>query len=71
MLPAVAAQRAKHVAGETLGMDADERRLRMDIAVDKSDGFFAPRIGPSPALKAHNAEMAPTRGEIGFGNLAD
>lgn len=52
-------------------MDTYKRRLGMDIAVDESDGLFASRIGPNPPFETHNAEMSPSRGEIGFGDLAD
>jgi hypothetical protein len=43
----------------------------MDIAMDESDGLFAPRIGPNPAFEAHDAEVPPSRGEICIGDLAD
>jgi hypothetical protein len=52
-------------------MDADQRRLRMNVAMYESHSLFAPWVGPGAAFKAHNAEVPPAGGEIGFGKLAD
>src|ERR1700736_5034557 len=40
LLATVAAQGMKHIAREALGMNANQRRSRMDIAHDQGDGFF-------------------------------
>lgn len=71
LLTAVAAERAKHITGETLGMDADERWLGMDVTVDKSYSLFPSRIGSCAAFEAHNAKVAPACGKISLGNFAD
>lgn len=79
---AVAAEGAEDVAGEALGVDADERRGGVDVAHDESDEAFnlrgcgglgravGQRLG-GLALKAEDAEVAPAAGEIGLGDLCD
>ena len=57
-------------------MDADERRRRMNVAHDEDDSFFLTTaaitiFSRELAFKAHDAEMAPPRGEISFCELAD
>lgn len=79
---AVAAERAEDVAGEALGVDADEGWGGVDVAHDEGDEAFnlrgrgrvwraaGKRLG-GLALKAENAEMAPAGGEVSLGDLGD
>src|SRR6185312_2290386 len=76
LLAAVAAQRTEHVAGEALGVNAYQRWRSMDVAQNQRDGLFLTAILGAVsrwklAFKAHDAEVSPARGEIGFGMLAD
>jgi len=82
LLAAVAAQRAKDVAGEALGMNADDGRRRVDIAEHKCDAaFYATggrritrptglRLG-NDTFKTMDAEMSPAGGEVCLRYLAD
>ncbi len=75
---AVAALRAEDIAGEALGVDADDRCRGMNVAMHEGDEAinlrFCGGIGGAAdcecrfvALETKNAEVAPARGEIGFG----
>jgi len=72
-LAAIAAQRSKDVAGKALGMDTHQRRSGVNVPEDKRDSFFLTAIGGGAgikmAFKAHNAEVPPARGEIGFSHF--
>src|SRR6267378_1632998 len=70
LLPAIAAQRAEHVSGEALGVDAHQRRRTVDIAQDQRYSFF----GASSLEIAHkpmNAEMRPARRKIRLCKLSN
>ena len=71
LLAAIATQRAEDVAGEALRVNAYQRRSRMDIAHHHGNGLFCATVAVKQAFKAHDAEVSPTRGEIGFGKFAD
>lgn len=76
LLAAIAAKRAEHVASEALGVNAYERWRSVDVAQNERDSFFLAAIlcavlGRKLAFKAHDAEVAPARGEIGFSVLVD
>ena len=42
----------------------------MQIAHDQGHGGFGAAVVADMAFKPHNAEVPPTRGKIGFGQLA-
>ena len=77
---AVAAEGAEDVAGEALGVDANERRRGVNIAHDKGDEALdgglrcggvvvaGARRG-EPAFKAEDAEVTPARREVGLGDF--
>src|SRR5882672_7024671 len=70
LLPAIAAQRAEHVSGEALGVDAHQRRRTVDIAQDQRYSLF----GASSLEIAHkpmNAEMRPARRKIRLCKLSN
>lgn len=73
LLAAVAAQRTENVPGETLRVDADERRLGMDVAHHEGDGFFAAALAfiEELAHESKDAELSPAGGKLGLGNLPD
>src|SRR5512142_1466792 len=52
-------------------MNADERRFGVNVAYDERDGFFAAALAfaEKMALKAENAELPPTGGELRLGDL--
>ena len=52
-------------------MDSDQRRGRVDIAHDQSDGFFdsASSIRAGLQAKTMNTEVAPACGELGGSDL--
>ncbi len=67
---AIAAQAVKDVAGEALGMDADQNGFgRGQIAHHDGDRFLAAAFGC--ALETMNPEMAELGRKVGLGNLAD
>ena len=79
---AVAAEGAEDVAGEALGVDADQGRGGVDVAHDEGDeafrlrgGFVAGRAAGrrlgGQALKAEDAEGSPAGGEVSLGDLGD
>jgi hypothetical protein len=70
-LPAIASQRAEDVAGQALRMDSYEWRLGVNVSHDKCHRFFltAVAIAEEVALKAKNAELAPTSRKLRLGNL--
>jgi hypothetical protein len=63
----------KHIAGETLRVYADQRRPRLRISHDQGHGFLdaAIPVGTGFAAKSVNAKLAPARGEVGGGDLAN
>ena len=71
LLAAVAPEGVEYVAGEALGMDTDQRWLRMDIAHHQGDGRFWPAsFGVKfAAFKTKDAESSEFCREIGFGTL--
>jgi hypothetical protein len=75
LVVAVAAQRVKDVAGEALGVDADDGRLAMDIAHDEGDGAFdrfARGIaGLRDAFEAKDAKLTPAGGEVGVSDFGE
>src|SRR5262245_23921169 len=71
LLAAIAAQGAEDVAGEALRMDANQRRLSVNVAHDQGYGFFHTAVAIKKAFKSHNAELSPASGEIGLSHLAD
>jgi hypothetical protein len=66
LLPAVAAQRVKHIAGEALRVNADQRRRGMNITHHQGNSFLDPRGRARTGFcaKAIDPEPAPTRGKI-------
>jgi hypothetical protein len=70
-LPAVAAQGTKNISGKTLRMNPDERRLGVNVSHHQGNGFLRAAVATEEAFKAHDAEMSPARGEVGFGKFAD
>jgi hypothetical protein len=79
LVVAVAAQGMEDVAGEALGVDADERgrsiRSGGEVAHDEGyggfDGLVRRGAGFGEAFEAEDAECAPAGGEVGIGDLAD
>ncbi len=81
LLAAVTAERVENIAGEALGVDADDGRGSGEIgvgAVAENDGFFhefalrsGRGAGGERALKAEDAEVATGCGKGGFGDLDD
>jgi hypothetical protein len=71
LLPAIAAQRPKDIAGEALRMDTNQRRLGVDVAHDESYGFFPAALAFTQeiTLKTQDAELSPTGREIGLRDL--
>ena len=66
---AIAAEAVKDVAGQTLGMNADERRLAgREIAHLQGDGFLGPAVRQLTA-KPEDPEEAKFRWEVRFGHL--
>jgi hypothetical protein len=63
----------KHVAGEALRVDADQRGARFHVSHDQGHGFFdaAIPVGTGFAAKSVDTKLSPTRGEIGRGDLAN
>ena len=81
LLAAVAAQRVEDVAGEALGVDADDGRRGVDVAHDEGDGGLDAAGGRGEgvvaglgvgddAFEAEDAEVSPAGGEVGIGELA-
>jgi hypothetical protein len=82
LLAAVAAQRAEDVAGQALGVDADQRRRGVNVAMHEGDAAFDATecngIAGTAGLglgdhtfKAVDAEMSPAGGEVGLRYLTD
>ncbi len=77
LVVAVAAQGVEDVAGEALGVDADERSFGAGVEVAEGEGYglfdgLAGGIaGLGEALEAEDAEVSPAGGEVGVGYLAD
>ena len=78
LLAAVAAEGVEDVAGEALGVDADDGRRGVDVAHDQGYGGFGADGGGGDvvvagsgvvddALEAEDAELSPAGGEVGFG----
>src|SRR5882724_1588920 len=75
LLAAIATQRTKDIPGQTLRVDAYQRRSRVNVAHHQGNGFFLAAVGcgriwPELAFKAHDAEMPPASGKVGFGHFA-
>ena len=66
---AIASQAVENVAGQALGMDADERRGAIDVPHFKDDGFLYHAIGV--AFKAVDAEVSKAAGKIGFSYFSE
>jgi len=81
LVVAVAAERVEDVAGEALGVDADDgggfkfRRARVEIAEGEGDGgfdgFSCGIAGDGEGFEAEDAEVSPTGGEVRIGDLGD
>lgn len=71
LLAAIAAKRVKNVSGQTLRMNAHQRRLRMKITHYESDGGLRPaRLGIAFAtLESENAKVPKFRWKIRFRSL--
>jgi hypothetical protein len=71
LLPAVAPERVKDVAGEALRMNPYERRFGLDVAKHEGDGCFRPAgFGIMVrAFETQNAEVTELGREIGFSTL--
>jgi hypothetical protein len=61
----------ENVAGQALGMDANQRRLAGQIAHFQGDGFLSPAIRrlAVAAPKAVDAERAKFGGKVRFGHF--
>jgi hypothetical protein len=59
----------KNVAGEALGMDADEGRVARDVAHFEDDAFFDDPTGV--AFKTVDAKGSEAAGKIGFSDLTE
>ena len=66
LLAAVAAQRMKNVARQTLRMDAHQRRSRVNVPHYQGDSFFNPpvSVGTKFRSKAVDTKISPPGGEI-------
>ncbi len=82
LIVAVATERVEDVAGEALGVDANDRRCRgpvgrgrVDVAHDEGDGGFQGLAGGVAwlrnAFEAEDAEGPPAGGEVGVGDLGE
>ena len=73
LLSAVAAQRSEDVAGETLRMNANERRRGCHVAHDQRDGVFraARAVVAERTLEAVDAEASPAGREVRGGELSN
>lgn len=71
LLSAIAAHGSKYIAGKALGVDAHQRRRRVDVPNDQGDSLFDAAVTAEQALEAHDAKVSPARGKIGLGQLAD
>ncbi len=75
MIVAIAAQRVKHIAGQTLRMNSHNRGCRGQVAHGQRDRVihaFQRRIpGLRNSLKSKNAKVSPTSREVCFGDLAN
>ena len=82
LLAAVAAERVEDVSGEALGMDADDGRSGGNVAHDEGNGRLDSLRGGwscvvpwagirQDAFKAEDAELTPTGGKVGIGELAN
>jgi hypothetical protein len=78
LLAAVAAKGVEDVAGEALGVDADDGGCGVDVAHDEGDGGFDANLWDGDvvvagegvfdeALEAEDAEVSPAGGEVGIG----
>jgi hypothetical protein len=80
LLAAVTAEGMEDVAGQALGVDADDRGRRVDVTHDKGNGGFSADSGRrdvvvagcgvfDQALESEDAELSPPGGEVGFGHF--
>ena len=70
---AIAAQRAKYIPSQTLGMYPHQRNAGADITHDEGHSSFElpPAAFAELAFKAQNTKCAPASREVGFRNLAN
>src|SRR5215470_1749703 len=71
LLAAVAAQRSEDVASKTLRVNTHQRRRRLDVAHHQRHGAFYFLVAAERALKAQNAEFAPTGREVSGSDLSN
>lgn len=75
LVVAVAAERVEDVAGGALGVDANDGRLRMNVAHDEGDGALERLAvgfaGLREAFEAEDTEVTPAGGEVGIRDLRD
>src|SRR5581483_2552219 len=73
LVVAIAAQRVEDIAGGALRVNADDRRLRMNVTHDQGDralNWLAVGLARlREAFETEDAEVSPARGEVGIGDL--
>jgi len=73
LVVAVAAEGVEDIAGGALGVDADDGRMRMDVAHDEResafDGLAVGLAWVGEAFEAEDAEVSPASGEVCIGDF--